>query len=119
MKKPAFTPNIKKPDGTLADTTQGKAKALKVVFFPKPLEADLIDIHNYNYPMRAEKWIEINEWEVCEALREATLDKALGEDSILNRTIQHIDKSRLLPIELQEHDYNSLTEAKEEVLRRT
>lgn len=84
----AFTPDIAKPDGTMAEDTAGKAEALRGVFFPQPPEADLTDTMLYNYPLPCEEWTEIVDWEVTEALRIAPPDKAPGEDGIPNRVLK-------------------------------
>ncbi len=87
-KTPAFTPDIQKADGSLAEDTSGKAEALRTVFFPKPPEADLTDISLYCYPISVETWVPITEWEVGEAMRDTPPDKAPGEDEIPNRVLK-------------------------------
>ena len=85
---PAFTPDIKKADGTMAEETEEKAEALRQTFFPQPPEADLTDTHYYNYNRPAESWTPIVEYEVREALRLAPPDKAPGEDENPNRILK-------------------------------
>jgi hypothetical protein len=46
---PAFTPAIRKSDGTLAEDTDGKAQALRQLFFLQPPEVDLSDTYYYQY----------------------------------------------------------------------
>jgi exonuclease III len=96
-KAPAFTPDIQKPDGTLADNTHEKAHALRQTFFPQPPEADLSDTHYFNYNRPAEAWTPIVEHEVREALRMAPPDKAPGEDDIPNRLLK-LATDNLAPI---------------------
>jgi hypothetical protein len=48
-KAPAFTPDIKKSDGTMAEETHEKTEALRQTFFPQPPVADLSDTHYYAY----------------------------------------------------------------------
>ena len=44
-----FTPAIQRPDGTIAQDPGEKAKLLADSFFPKPPEANLEDIQDFNY----------------------------------------------------------------------
>ncbi|PYS87898.1 MAG: hypothetical protein DMF62_11095, partial [Acidobacteria bacterium] len=44
-----FTPAIQRPDGTTAQNPDEKTKLLANSFFPKPPEANLEDIQNFNY----------------------------------------------------------------------
>jgi hypothetical protein len=84
----AFTPDIERSDGPVADDIQGKADALQEVFFPKPPEADLSDIPGFYYNQPAEGWVPIVEREVQEAIRTVPPDKAPGEDEIVNRVLK-------------------------------
>jgi hypothetical protein len=80
----AFTPDIEKSDGVLADNTQGKAEALQEVFFSKPPDADLSDIPGFCYNAPQEPWVPITANEVSEAIQTTLPDKAPGEDKIPN-----------------------------------
>ena len=64
---------------TLQYTIEGKTAALRDSFFPTPPPVDLKDLHNYQYTNPS--WApDIKTWEVEEAIRTTSPDKALGED---------------------------------------
>ena len=65
---------------------EGKTAALKGSFFPTPPTADLKDLHDYQYtnPLWAP---DIKTWEVEEAIRMTSPDKAPGEDQLPSRVL--------------------------------
>ena len=92
---PACTPDLRKPDGELAHQAGEKAEALRQSFFPAPLEADLTDIHGYEYPPPIE-CPGITPSEIEKAVRRAAPNKAPGTDDITNGVL-HQTLDILLP----------------------
>jgi ribonuclease HI/exonuclease III len=83
----SFTPDIINTEGIPQTTTEGKAAAFKTVFFPKPPEADLTDIANYQYssPLYVPR---LEEHEIANAIKALKADKAPGSDDISNRALK-------------------------------
>lgn len=83
----AFTPDITKSDGTLAQDVESKAAALQESFFPTPPPADLSDIPGYQYS-DVGTWKQITQHEIREAIHMVPPDKAPGPDEIPNRILK-------------------------------
>lgn len=86
----AFTPALKRPDGSLADTHSEKARLLTSKFFPPPPEADLSDIRidqdGWDYPDPVD-FPTITADEIEGTVRDTAPNKAPGPDDIPNRAL--------------------------------
>ena len=83
----AFTPDIRRPDGTMAQDVESKTAALQEVFFPTPPPANLTDISGYQYK-ETRDWNAITLEEIREAIHQVPPDKAPGPDGLPNRIIK-------------------------------
>lgn len=92
----AFTPALKRTDGSTVTEPEGKAGLLRATFFPTPPEADLSDIDGYRYPEPV-SMPPITEAELRDAILRAPGNKAPGPDNIPNR-ILHMALPQLLPL---------------------
>lgn len=77
----ACTPALAKPNGELVHLPEEKAEVLRQSFFPPPLQADLSDINNYQYPPPLD-CPEITLSEIERAVRRTAPNKAPGIDGI-------------------------------------
>lgn len=93
----AYTPDIKRKDGTMAEDLQGKTAALREILFPKPPDADLSDIDGYQYMNPKGQWVQVIPWEVSEVIRSLALFKAAGADELPNKAIM-AGREILVPI---------------------
>jgi endonuclease/exonuclease/phosphatase family metal-dependent hydrolase len=91
----ACTPELVKPDGTLAQQPEEKAETLRQSFFPPPHQADISDINGFQYPPAIE-CPDITPQEIERAVRGAAPNKAPGTDGIPN-AILHQTIGILLP----------------------
>lgn len=91
----ACTPALAKPNGELVQRPEEKAELLRQAFFPPPRQADVSDIHGYEYPSPIE-CPDITTSEVENAVRRAAPNKAPGTDRITN-AILHKTLDILLP----------------------
>lgn len=92
----AFTPALKRLDGTLALEPSDKAELLRTAFSPTPPVADLSDMEDYRYsepvPMPP-----ITKHEISNAILQAPGNKAPGPDGIPNR-ILHLALPQIPPL---------------------
>uniref|UniRef100_A0A8H7K2N2 RNase H type-1 domain-containing protein n=1 Tax=Bionectria ochroleuca TaxID=29856 RepID=A0A8H7K2N2_BIOOC len=91
----ACTPALARPNGELVQRPEEKAELLRQAFFPPPRQADVSDIHGYEYPSPIE-CPDITTSEVENAVRRAAPNKAPGTDGITN-AILHKTLDILLP----------------------
>jgi hypothetical protein len=84
----AYTPDIRRKDGGLAEDLEGKCNALREALFPAPPPAQLDDIDNYVYKPSQGNWEVISESEVHETILTVPPDKAPGDDELPNRVLK-------------------------------
>lgn len=78
-------PPLKRKDGTIIDSYEGKVSALRQTFFAEPDPPDLTDII---YPVaKLEIMLFITEQEVHKAITKTSPDKVLEPDGILSRIL--------------------------------
>ena len=92
---PTCTPELRKPDGGLAQEASEKAETLRQSFFPPPPTAELLDTADYEYP-EAIECPEVTTTEIVRAVRAAAPNKAPGTDGITNKVL-HESLDILLP----------------------
>ena len=78
-----FTPDLRRPNQSMATTKREKAATLAARFFPEPTNADLSDIEGYDYPEQIPiPYITMEE--VSAAIRKPPPHNAPGEDELPN-----------------------------------
>ena len=92
---PTCTPELQRPDGSVAQEATAKAELLRQSFFPPPRRAELSDTIGYEYP-EAIECPEITLNEITRAIRRAAPNKAPGVDGITNKVL-HQTLDLLLP----------------------
>jgi ribonuclease HI len=78
-----ITPTLHSPEGTKAETVEEKASLFQQAFFPPAPEADLSDIHGYDYPEQI-NFPCIQKHEIETAIKAPGPTKAPGENTITN-----------------------------------
>ena len=82
-----FTPDLQRPNGTLAVLKRDKTDLLAKSFFSQPPPADVSDIEGYQYPEPID-FSPITATEIKNAIRKASPNKAPGSDKIPNVVLQ-------------------------------
>ncbi len=86
---PPRFPALLDPDtGSLREDHEDKARILRNAFFPPPLETDLTDLQDCQYPPELEALPQISPDEVRKAIFAPRPDKAPGPDGITNRILR-------------------------------
>ena len=77
---------LRDEDGYAVLRKEDKVTLLAETFFPTPLDVDLLDTRNYQYPDEI-SFDRITEYEIENAIRDVPANKALGPDGIPNQAL--------------------------------